>query len=71
MQSQARQKALERMGPLLSKVGAEAIAANVLHALLVGKGWDGTCWIVFAESIREENKIGETAPDGGDGLLEG
>jgi hypothetical protein len=59
------------VGAPLSEVRAEAVAADVLHALLVRYGRHGACWVVFAEGLVEEAKVGEAAADVGDWFLEG
>ena len=59
------------MGAARGKVGAEAIAPDVLHALLVGEWRYGASNIVLGERLVEIYKVRKAAADGRDGFLKG
>jgi len=65
MEGQPDQEALERMGAAGGKVRAEAIAADVLHALLIGQRRDGGGGVFFGELFVEEDEVCEATADGG------
>ena len=71
MQGETLEETLQGVGPTAGEVGAEAVAADIFHALLVGEGRDGTCRVVLGEGLREEEEIGEAATRGEGGFLEG
>lgn len=53
------------------EVGAEAVATDVLHALLVRERRHSGSWVIFGELFPEEDEVGEAAADGGCFALEG
>jgi hypothetical protein len=55
----------------LHELGAEAVASDVHHAVLVGQRRDGALWVFGAERIIQEDEIGEAPSNGGRWLLEG
>jgi hypothetical protein len=71
VERQADEEALEGVCAAGGKVGAEAVAADVLHALLVGQRGDGGGGKVAGELLVEEDEVGEASADGGGGALEG
>lgn len=71
MEGCAHEEALEAVGSSVGEVGAEAIAADVLHALLIRERRDSAGREVFRESLVEEDEVGEAAADSSYRLLEG
>lgn len=71
MQRHAFEEAVQRVGASLGEVGAETVAAYVLHLVLVGQGRDGALREFFRELFPEEDEVCEAAADGEFGLLEG
>ena len=71
VEGEAREEALERVRAPRGEVGAEAVPADVLHALLVRERRHGAGDIILRERLVEEYEVGEAAAEGRDGLLEG
>lgn len=65
MERQSVQEALEGVGAAGGKVRAEAVAADIFHALLVGQRGHGSGGIVAGELFVEEYEVCEAAADGG------
>ena len=65
VEGQAGEEALEGVCSSEHEVRAEAVPADVFHALLVGEGRNGSGGEVFGELFPEEDKVGEAAADGG------
>ena len=63
VKGQAGEEALEGMGAAGSEVVAKAVAADVLHALLVRDGRDGSGGEIAAQLLVEEDKICEAPAD--------
>lgn len=51
MERQSDEEALERVCSSGRKVAAEAVAADIFHALLIWERWDGRRWIVAHELL--------------------
>ena len=64
MERQSIQEALERVGAADGKIRAEAVAADIFHALLVGQRGHGSGGIVAGELFVEEYEVCEAAADG-------
>lgn len=58
------------MSTALSKIGAEAVATNVFHLVLVGKGRYCAGGVFPVERFVEKDKIREAAANGEVGFLE-
>lgn len=71
VEGQTDEEALQGVGAAGGEVGPEAVAADVLHALLVRQRGDGGGGVVAGELLEEEDKVGEAAADGGCFALEG
>ena len=64
MQGQTGEETLEGVTAADGEVCAEAVAADVLHALAVGDGGHGGGGVVAVELFVEEDEVGEAAADG-------
>ena len=71
MEGETFEKAVQGMGAALGEVWAEAVAANVLHFVLVWEWGDGTGGVFLCECFVEKDEICEAAADGEGGLLKG
>jgi len=70
MQSQPAQESVQGICAALHELGAEAVASNVHHAVLVGQRRDGALWVFGAEGIIQKDEIGEAPSNGRRWLLE-
>lgn len=59
------------MGTALGEVGAEAVAADVFHLMLVWKGRDGTAGVLSMQRFVKKDKIREAATNAQGGSLKG
>jgi hypothetical protein len=71
VQTQTDEEPLEGVRPTSGEVVAEAVAADILHALLIGYGGHGDSGEVARELFVEEDEVCEAAADGRVFLLEG
>lgn len=70
VQAQTDEEPLERVRTAGSEIIAKAVAADVLHALLLGYGGHGGGGEVARELFVEEDKVCEATSDGGVSSLE-
>ena len=61
MKSEAIEEAVQSVCAARGEVGAEAVAADVLHLVLVGERRHGTLRIFAREVLLQEDKVGEAA----------
>lgn len=57
------------MGTALGKIGAEAVAADIFHLMLVWKGRDGAAGVFPMQRFVKKDKIREAAAYTEGGLL--
>ena len=70
MQSESFQKTVQGMSSSIRKVRSKAVATDVFHFVFVWEGGNGALRVFSAESLVEENEVGETAADFDGGFLE-
>lgn len=70
MQSEAFQETVQGMSSSIRKVKSKAVAANVFHFVLIWERGNGALRVFSAETLVEENEVGETAADFDGGFLE-
>lgn len=71
MQRQSFEEAMERMGTTLGEVGAEAVAADVFHLMLVWKGRDGATGVFSMQRFVKKDEIRKAAAYAEGGSLKG
>lgn len=59
VESEPRQKTLEAVSAAGSEVGAESVASDIFHSLLVGDRRNRTRYKIFAEGLVKEDKVCE------------
>lgn len=71
VEGQAFEEAVQGVCTALGEVGAEAVAADVLHFMFVRERGNGGGGVFSGEGFVEEHEVSEAAADGEGGFLEG
>lgn len=71
MQGYSFEKAVQRMRATVGEIRPEAVAAHILHLVLVGQRRDGALRVLFGKLFPQEDKVCEAAADGKLRALEG